>query len=308
MRLRRVVWLCAFVLVFASCALAQAPTWDELLEIYAYDPALALNAVTGEAADRGVFTAQDVEFDSPDGGRVHAVFYRPKHEGPVPCVLFLHGLGGSRTDGQIAAMALAPRGVAVMAIDAQYHGLRKVEGMSLLSPETLSGGEPVMQTIRDNLRAVDYLAGRDDVDADRLALVGVSMGGILGSMVAALDTRLKGACLIVGGGRWDLLLSGSQHPAAQQLRDAAGDTEVVREMVRFFEPVHFIAHLAPRPLLMINGREDDVVLPECGEALYEASREPRRIVWYDGGHIPPFTLLLSELTGFVQDILLTDTD
>jgi len=45
--------------------------------------------------------------------------------------------------------------------------------------------------VYDSLRALDYLASRPDVDADRLGTMGISMGSTMAWWVAALDTRIK---------------------------------------------------------------------------------------------------------------------
>ena len=48
---------------------------------------------------------------------------------------------------------------------------------------------------RDLGRAIDYLAGRGDIDADRIAFYGVSIGGDAGVILTALEPRLKASVL-----------------------------------------------------------------------------------------------------------------
>jgi cephalosporin-C deacetylase-like acetyl esterase len=43
----------------------------------------------------------------------------------------------------------------------------------------------------DDLRTVDYLASRPEVDRNRLSCVGRSLGGYRSSMLGALDPRMK---------------------------------------------------------------------------------------------------------------------
>ena len=45
--------------------------------------------------------------------------------------------------------------------------------------------------VYDSLRAIDYLVSRPDVDAARVATLGLSMGSTMAWWVAALDTRIK---------------------------------------------------------------------------------------------------------------------
>lgn len=298
-------------------AFAQ-PSWDELRAFYAYDAALPLNVRIEEPVDRGGMTVQTVRFDSPamvpaglaaEGNptveTVPAALCLPKGEGPWPVVLFLHGLGGSR-DQAVTALApfVCPLGVAVLSIDAQQHGERKREGVEMFSADIPGMVAGFRQSIVDNRRALDYIASHPDLDAERVVLIGASMGGIMGSIVTALDKRINGAFLIVGGGDWATLVSRSEIDAARGVRELLGDITPYREALAFVEPVHFAPHIAPRPLHMLNGRDDRIVPAACGQALFDAAREPKRIVWYDGGamegHLPPLTLLFSEVYGFLQ--------
>ena len=45
----------------------------------------------------------------------------------------------------------------------------------------------------DDIRALDYLASRPEVDANRLGCVGLSVGGYRSYLLAALDERIKAA-------------------------------------------------------------------------------------------------------------------
>lgn len=309
--------LLALAVLAPAWAFAQ-PSWDELRAFYAYDAALPLNVRADEPVDRGAMTIQTVRFDSPEMGphgpaaegnptveTVPAALCLPKGNGPWPVVLFLHGLGGSRNDAATALAPLAcPLGIAVLSTDAQHHGERKREGVELFSADVAAMVAGVRQSITDNRRALDYIASHPDLDAKRVVLIGASMGGIMGSIVTALDERVTGAFLIVGGGDWETLVIRSEIEAARAVRAVIGDIAAHREALAFVEPVNFAAHIAPRPLHMLNGRDDRIVPAACGQALFDAAREPKRIVWYEGGamegHFPPLDMLFSEVFGFLQ--------
>jgi len=300
------VWLCLlWLLVLGAAQAAEQPTWQQLRAHYDYDAQMPLEVRADEPVARGPVTVQTVRFNSINDETVPATVCVPTQSGKTPVVLFLHGLGGSKSDATtVVAPLLCQMGVAIVSIDAQYHGDRKVEGKDVFSGdiETMIGA--FRQTIVDNRRAVDYIASRDDLDSDRVVLVGASMGGIMGSIVAALDERIKGAALIVGGGDLVGLFEGSQIDAAAQLRQQLVDLEPYRGALAFIEPTNFAAHIAPRPLHMINGRDDKIVIASSGQALFEAAREPKQIAWYEGGamdgHMPPIGLLIRELRGFMQ--------
>jgi len=118
------------------------------------------------------------------------------------------------------------------------------------------------------------------------------MGGIVGSILAGVEPRIDAAALMVAGGRWDLLLANSAHPAAQKLQSVDIRSEIVQQAMRAVEPVNFVGHIAPRPVLMVNGEQDQIIPPVCAEALHSAANDPKQVVWYQGGHIgmPPHVM------------------
>jgi dienelactone hydrolase len=103
-------------------------------------------------------------------------------------VLALHGHSGSgeeviRGRGLYwYGRALAELGCVVIAPDIGQHTLAQTNW-------TLMG-----ERTWDALRCVDYLASRPEVDVNRLAVVGLSLGGETAMYVAALDERLQLAC------------------------------------------------------------------------------------------------------------------
>jgi fermentation-respiration switch protein FrsA (DUF1100 family) len=50
------------------------------------------------------------------------------------------------------------------------------------------------------------------------------------------------------------------------------------------EPIRFIPHASPTPLLLQSGRNDNLVPAADAQALHAAAPEPRTIRWYDAGH------------------------
>ena len=80
------------------------------------------------------------------------------------------------------AMRLAERGFLTVAFDPSYTGESGGEPRNIASPDI---------NTEDFLAAVDYLATRDDVDADRIGIVGICGWGGMAVNAAALDPRIK---------------------------------------------------------------------------------------------------------------------
>ena len=286
MRVRRLAWL-LLIAVVAVPAAGDDPAVrdrDTLRAVYDYDASAPLDAKVLSVQEMGLFSVEEIRFSGAGGERVPATLMRPASVENPPCVLFLHGLGGDKSQARVAAMVLIPQGVAVFAIDAALHGERSRPGESFaeMGQEIAAIDGPLVRTVVDNRRAIDYIETRADIDADGMVLIGASMGGILGSIVSAVDERIHATALLVAGGAWPEILAASEHPLAERLRAAGLDEGRAFAHV---EPVNFVGDISPRPLLMINGSDYRIIPPASAEALYNAAGEPKQIRWYDGGHV-----------------------
>jgi fermentation-respiration switch protein FrsA (DUF1100 family) len=59
------------------------------------------------------------------------------------------------------------------------------------------------------------------------------------------------------------------------------------ELYYEFEPTQYVGAIAPRPLIMVNGRDDPQMPVQAVRALYAAAREPKTLVWLTTGHLLP---------------------
>jgi len=123
-----------------------------------------------------------------------ALLEAPKAGGrKSPAVLFPHGHwphGRFQPEIQARAIGLSRLGYVVLTLDKYGYGERKFTGHHeafylLPSGLTLEGLQ-----IWDNMRAVDYLLTRADVDPERIGITGASGGGNQTMYTAALDTRI----------------------------------------------------------------------------------------------------------------------
>jgi uncharacterized protein len=127
-------------------------------------------------ADVGL-SYEDVTFSATDGVMLSG-WYVPSHNGAA--IVVAHGAGSTRSSVLAPARVLATHGFGVLLFDARGHGRSDGRAMDLgwYGDEDVSG-------------AVTYLAGRSDVDPERVGALGFSMGGeeVIGA--AASDPRIK---------------------------------------------------------------------------------------------------------------------
>ena len=266
-----------------------------LKSFYAYDKALPLNAEVKEDSRSRSTVTYEIFFDSIHDQRISSLLTVPLYgKKPFPVVLYLHGIGMSRDLPGMATDFIASGGYALFVLSAQYTNERKRANKSLLSPYLCESRNALIQTVVDYMRGIDYLETRDDVDCKRMGILGLSLGTIEGSILFSLDKRIRMACFAVGGGNFGLMAEKSVllGPAFGVAKD-----EILRkELMDTFSPVDPVnfAHLSQgRPVLMVNGKKDMIILPESAKALYDALGEPKHIIWFEGGHVPSMDVILS---------------
>ncbi|WP_040686768.1 alpha/beta hydrolase family protein [Nocardia vinacea] len=156
-----------------------------------------------------------------EGTTLPGYFYRADDSGePRPTVVMHNGFDGTVEEMHFfGAAAAVERGYHVLSFDGPGQpGTRHHQGLAF-RPDWENVVGP----------ALDYVAARPEVDADRIALFGVSMGGVLAPRAAAFDQRV--AALIAVDGIYDLGdistagLPGERAELERRLR-AAADPEL----------------------------------------------------------------------------------
>jgi dienelactone hydrolase len=106
----------------------------------------------------------------------------------------------------------------------------------------------------DDIRTVDYLARRPEVDATRIGCVGLSMGSLRAGHLAALDDRVK-AAVAVG---W---MTSFPAQLRRHIRNTIGHTKLVPGLYKSLDYPDVISMAMPTPLLVINGSKDGLFEP-----------------------------------------------
>jgi len=140
--------------------------------------------------------------------------------------------------------------------------------------------------IWDDIRTLDYLASRPEVDKRRLGCVGLSVGGWRSFLLAALDERIKSA-VAVG---WMTSL-GAQ--IKQHIINSIGFSFYINGLYRYFDLPDLAALIAPRAVLVINGSQDRLFALDGVKAAFDkiarcyakaGAVERQRCSLYDAPH------------------------
>ena len=114
----------------------------------------------------------------------------------------------------------------------------------------------------DDIRTVDYLARRPEVDARHIGCVGLSMGGLRTIHLAALDDRIK-AAVAVG---W---MASFPAQLKKHIRNTIGHTKLVPGLYQQMDYPDVATLAIPTPLLVINGSKDALFEPSGVRASFE---------------------------------------
>jgi pimeloyl-ACP methyl ester carboxylesterase len=257
--------------------------------------------------DRDGYTLERFEFHNGVDMVVPGILLIPHdRKGPAPAIIGLHGHGSSKesicTDtknSQFIGPMLAKRGYVVAAIDCYFNGervgkgpagrLEKAQGQEatlfklyLWQGRTLWG-----MMLRDEQCLLDYLETRPEVDKERIAVTGMSMGCTRSWWLAAIDDRVKAVVGVACFTRYtELIAHGNlrMHGIYYFVPGVFGhfDTEAIYTLV------------APRPMLMLSGDQDGgaptdgiIVLEQKLGAVYRLFGKEddfRSVVYKNTGH------------------------
>ncbi len=214
---------------------------------------------TGELKGDG-YEVEMIHFQSSPGLYVTGNLYRPvskEEDEEFPAILYVcghadRGRNGNKAAYQSNGIWLARHGYVCLMIDTLqrgeiagiHHGTYRENRWWWLSRGYTSAGVECW----NGIRALDYLATRDDVDANRMGVTGISGGGAVSFWIAAADERVKVAVPI--SGMADL-------PSYVGDKIVNGHCDCMFLHNTFQWPWSRITGLiAPRPLLFVNSDQD----------------------------------------------------
>lgn len=213
------------------------------------EPRSPLNATVLGTLERDGYIVEKVQFESRPGWYVAALLYRPaRQNAPAPGILCPHGhwYAGKRSRHvQARCITLARRGYVALALDMVGYNDRAFMGHRD-TYYLMAAGRPLSGLLAwDNIRALDYLCARPDVDAQRIGCTGASGGGNQTMYLSAIDERIKASVPVC-----------SVEIYADYFSKGCCTCEVVPELFTYADEPHLLGLVAPRALLFINGIKD----------------------------------------------------
>ena len=222
-----------------------------------------------------------------DDLKISGQLYLPEGgQAPYPTICICHGIPTKTPDpGNESYPSFAERichqGFAVLIFNFRGTGA--------------SGGNlDILGWTRDLKAAIDYLFTQPEVDKTHLSLLGFSGGAAVSVYVASQDSRVSCiaacACLaeftfITEVDNPRSVIDHFRRIGTIRDKDFPRSTEEWLNGFRLVSPVKYVAGIAPRPLLLVHGNQDNMVPVTDAYKLYEKASEPKQIIIVDGaGH------------------------
>lgn len=223
--------------------------------------------------------AESITFQSRDGTRLAGSFIPPPAGTPAPApgIVLSHGWGRSRGELLPHADLLHRAGYAVLAFDYRHRGE--------------SDGTAITMGLReqgDLLAAIDTLCARPEVDANRIGVFGMSLGGVIAILVTARDPRVRVLAVEAPFATHEVIMTRSirhylhlpsfpfAHIAKWVIERRLGGS---LDEISAIDAVHLIP---PRPLYVIADELDAVIGADETARVFRAAGEPKRF-WHIAG-------------------------
>ena len=250
------------------------------------DSLVALNPDTGElkplresrpipVASGYISEPRAIEFETTGGKTAHAYYYAAKNVdfvGPAserpPLLVISHGgpTGSAATSFNLSYQFWTSRGIAV--VDVNYGGST---GYGTEYRRRLNGQWGIVD-IDDCINAALHLVREDEVDVDRLMVRGGSAGGY--TTLASLTFRdvFQVGASYYGVSDLEALATETHKFESRYLDSMIGPYPERRDLYLERSPIHHTDQLSC-PIILLQGLEDRVVLPNQAEMMVDALRK-----------------------------------
>ncbi|MFG0285009.1 MAG: alpha/beta hydrolase [Phycisphaerales bacterium JB039] len=193
---------------------------------------------------------EDVEFATEGGKRLHG-WLMPAVGGAGerrPTIIHVHGNAGHVAGHAELSAFLTQAGFHVLVFD--YRGYGRSQRGGRITRAKL---------VADTNAAIDYLLTREDVDRQRIGMLGYSLGGVIGLAAAAERDEIRAVVACAAFSSWKAIARDHLGPGGALLARPGVDADAAA------------GRLGERPLLIVHGTADGIVPVEHAGRLEAAA-------------------------------------
>ncbi len=232
------------------------------------------------------------------GNSAHAVFHAAPGDGPKPTVLILPGMDALKEDvANPFDNDYTQRGMNVCAMDGPGQGECNFNETWLTADNYQQAASAV----------IDWLTARDDVDADRIGVMGMSMGSRWGVQVGAHDARVKAVCgQMANVGTFDIIFEQAQPNFKRIFMYMTGytDEDEFDAHMKTHDHLPDVAKNLDKPHLLVAGDMDELCTPD-DIATFRGNLAGFSELWLYEGIFHPMGEVAAEIYPAMADWMLT---
>jgi dipeptidyl aminopeptidase/acylaminoacyl peptidase len=210
-----------------------------------------------------------------EGKTLAGILRKPAGDGKPPVVVMAVGLDSTKEEGEAYEAPFLARGMATLIFEGPGQGEAQYDFAIRGDYEVPVGA------------VLDYIETRRDLDASRIGMWGVSLGGYYAPRAAAFDKRIK-ACIALGGPfSWAEAWSGLPELTREafRVRSHCETQEQARKNAATLT-LEGIAQNITCPIFIVNGRLDRIVpAADAGRLAREVKGPVELMMIDDGNHI-----------------------
>jgi len=230
-------------------------------------------------------------------------YYRPRKGSNWPLSILVHGWGDrSLIPCRMLARDLSRKGIASLVLYLVFHQRRMPEVVKKRLPNLTSEEwfEGYQTSVIDIRQIIDWAGKNTDINKEHIAVVGISLGGIISAISMGVDKRIGAGVILVAGGNYQgrawLSRTEPGHSEAEYTESEGVYAHYLNEVAKrgvdnvaptkksyLTDPMTFAVDLRQRPLLMLNAKWDERIPKQSTIDLWKASGNPE-IKWYPGTH------------------------
>jgi dienelactone hydrolase len=240
--------------------------------------------------DRGTYVVRKVAINITGDSRVLALMTVPKATGPHPAILLLHDHGArfdigkekviepfdvpveklesarewinSGYGGRFIGDELAKLGYVCLAVDMlnwSDRGGAGYEGQQALASNFFNLGASYAGLIAyEDLRAAEFLSMQPETDPNRIAAMGLSVGGFRTWQLAALSEHIAAGVSVC----WMATLKEKMIPGNNLIRGGSAYTMLHPGLSQYLDYPDVASIACPKPMMFCNGNKDPLFTPK----------------------------------------------
>jgi len=239
-----------------------------------------------------------------EGEQLKFEYYLPKDDiAEHPFVLVIPILGGGEGITDLICRWYARRGTAAGTLDRNWSVFRDHETVPQLE-------ENFVQCVREQRAFLNWVADRPGIDGERLEVFGVSLGGMFGALLGAVEPRIDCEILCICGGDLETLVFKTEEERASKWvterleKDGITAAELRRQIAELVssDPVELAKYIDTDKVMFVTARFDGVVPRHNSDVLWKAMGKPERKMVPTGHYTAILALpyILSEASQFAE--------